>query len=205
LATVRSLKSGGLFVLVCLARIWLYLPWSCLHILLYKNATICIFNVIFKDNAAINCVTVQHKSFIPVNFDGSYAVASDDYWISFWLARVNTSPQRNRLKCIAPYICLLLTDIYSRARTHTHTRTDGRTDGRSVDLQSEVMNSFAPRVFTKHSTMVCLESPAGVSSVRIHILRICSVWRYIQTYRTPSYAKCQQVITYGNYTCKNQG
>jgi hypothetical protein len=171
--------------------------------LLYKNATICIFNVIFKDNAAINFVTVQHKSFIPVNFDGSYAVASDDYWISFWLARVNTSPQWNRLKCIAPYIYLFLTDIYSRAHTHTHAHT--RMDGRWVDLQSEVMNSFAPRVFTKHSTMVCLESPTGVSNVRIHILRICSVRRYIQTYRTPSYAKWQQVITYENYTCKNQG
>jgi hypothetical protein len=31
------------------------------------------FIVICKDNAAINCITVQHKkSFIPVNFDGSY-------------------------------------------------------------------------------------------------------------------------------------
>jgi hypothetical protein len=34
----------------------------------YKFST---FNAIFKDNAAINCVTVKHKqSFIPVNFDG---------------------------------------------------------------------------------------------------------------------------------------
>jgi hypothetical protein len=31
------------------------------------------FNVIFKDNAAINCITVQNKKgFIPVNFDRSY-------------------------------------------------------------------------------------------------------------------------------------
>jgi hypothetical protein len=32
----------------------------------------CTFNTIFKDNAAINWTTVQHKRFIYVNFDGSY-------------------------------------------------------------------------------------------------------------------------------------
>jgi hypothetical protein len=33
----------------------------------------CIFNAICKDNAAINCITVQRKKkLIPVNFDGSY-------------------------------------------------------------------------------------------------------------------------------------
>jgi hypothetical protein len=34
----------------------------------------CTFNMIFRDNAAINCITVQHKKkrFTPINFDGSY-------------------------------------------------------------------------------------------------------------------------------------
>jgi hypothetical protein len=43
---------------------------------LQKNTfyKLCTFNTIFKDTAAINCITVQHKKrFIPVNFDGSYA------------------------------------------------------------------------------------------------------------------------------------
>jgi hypothetical protein len=39
--------------------------------LVYKICyKVCAFNEICKDNAAINCITVQHKSFIPVNFDG---------------------------------------------------------------------------------------------------------------------------------------
>jgi hypothetical protein len=38
----------------------------------YKYYT---FNAIYKDNAAKNCITVQHKRFIPVNFDGSYYVS----------------------------------------------------------------------------------------------------------------------------------
>jgi hypothetical protein len=28
--------------------------------------------LVCKENAAINCITVQHKKFIPVNFDGTY-------------------------------------------------------------------------------------------------------------------------------------
>jgi hypothetical protein len=28
-------------------------------------------NAIFKDNAAVNCVTVQHKRYIPANCEGS--------------------------------------------------------------------------------------------------------------------------------------
>jgi hypothetical protein len=32
--------------------------------------------VICKDSAAINCITAQRRSFFPVKFDGSYAVAS---------------------------------------------------------------------------------------------------------------------------------
>jgi len=34
----------------------------------------CTFNVIYKDNAAINGITVKKNSFIPVNFYGSYAI-----------------------------------------------------------------------------------------------------------------------------------
>jgi hypothetical protein len=33
----------------------------------------CTFHAIFNDNSAINCIKVQQKSFIPVNFEGSYA------------------------------------------------------------------------------------------------------------------------------------
>jgi hypothetical protein len=36
----------------------------------------CTFNVIYKDNAAINGITVKKNSFIPVNFYGSYAIDS---------------------------------------------------------------------------------------------------------------------------------
>jgi hypothetical protein len=38
--------------------------------------------VICKDNAAINCTTVQQKSLIPVNFDRSYTIASENIKLS---------------------------------------------------------------------------------------------------------------------------
>jgi hypothetical protein len=78
--------SGGVcsqavgFVLVRLAGIWLQSAWRYVFTLnslyedFYKFWTL---NVIYKDNAAINCINVQHtkKKFFPVNFDGTYYVS----------------------------------------------------------------------------------------------------------------------------------
>jgi hypothetical protein len=62
LAGVWSQAVG--FVLVRLAGIWLQSPWRCFHIWftsIKKFYKFCTYNAICKDNAAINCIIVQHK------------------------------------------------------------------------------------------------------------------------------------------------
>jgi hypothetical protein len=61
LAGVRSQAVG--FVLVRLAGIWRQSPWRCFQIIYFtkKFYKFCTFNAIRKDNAAINCIIVQHK------------------------------------------------------------------------------------------------------------------------------------------------
>jgi hypothetical protein len=69
-----SLESGGCW---CVWRNLASVAVKMFSHLIYFTKKIykfCTFSVICKDNAALNCITVQHKkSFIPVNFDGSYA------------------------------------------------------------------------------------------------------------------------------------
>jgi hypothetical protein len=76
LAGVWSLESRGRFCVDAFGR---NLPsvtvkmFSHLIHLLKKFYKFCIFDVISKDYAAINCITVEHKkTLIPVKFDGPY-------------------------------------------------------------------------------------------------------------------------------------
>jgi hypothetical protein len=64
-----SLESGGRFF-VC---VW-QSPKSCFHINLLKRKLyiLCSFIEIYKDNAVINCITVQHKTCIPVKCEWMY-------------------------------------------------------------------------------------------------------------------------------------
>jgi hypothetical protein len=71
-----SLESGGRFCVGAFGRNLASVAVKIFSHLIYfkkKFYKFCTFNVLCKDNAAINCITVHHKKrFIPVNFDGSY-------------------------------------------------------------------------------------------------------------------------------------
>jgi hypothetical protein len=71
-----SLESGGRFCIGAFGRNLASVAVKMSSHLVYfikKFYKFCSFNAICKDNATINCITVQHNFFIPVNFDGSYS------------------------------------------------------------------------------------------------------------------------------------
>jgi hypothetical protein len=73
----RNLESGDRFCVGAFDRNLFSVAVKMFSHLIYfirKVYKFYTFNVMYKDNAAINCITVQHKEkrFIPVNFDGSY-------------------------------------------------------------------------------------------------------------------------------------
>jgi hypothetical protein len=71
-----SLESGGRFCVSAFDRNLVSVAVKMFSHLIYfikKFYKFCNFNAFCKDNAAINCITIQHKEiFIPVNFDGSH-------------------------------------------------------------------------------------------------------------------------------------
>jgi hypothetical protein len=67
-----SLESDGRFCIRAFSGTWLQplRRFSTFYLFYKEILEILYFNVICKDNSAVNCITVQHKKFIPVNFDG---------------------------------------------------------------------------------------------------------------------------------------
>jgi hypothetical protein len=74
LAGFWSLESGGRFCVGAFGRnlasvvVKMFLHLIYIIMTFYK---FCILNAVCKDNAAINCITLEHKILIPVNFYGT--------------------------------------------------------------------------------------------------------------------------------------
>jgi hypothetical protein len=99
LAGAWIVESGGRFCVGVFGRNLASVAVKMFSHLIYFFQTFykfCTFNVICKDNAAMNCITVQHtqkKSSIPVNFDGSYAIASKVQFCAFHPLTTQTNIQ----------------------------------------------------------------------------------------------------------------
>jgi hypothetical protein len=93
-----SLESGGRFCVGAFGRNLASVAVKMFSHSIYfikKFYKFCTFSAICKDNAAINCITVQHKKrFSPVKFDGSYYASNNIIHVKLSLYLRNTSWRR---------------------------------------------------------------------------------------------------------------
>jgi hypothetical protein len=173
-----SLESGGRFCVGAFSRNLASVDVKMFPHLIPLIKTLfkfCTFNVVCKDNAAVNYINVQHKKrYIPVNFNGShYAIILRKYITTTTGVRITVSQSVSYMALIIPqYIQWMQINCELQLRHSKRGRKDGKRRGGGGAIRQTVCLSM-------YSVTENIFSPFNFDTIGVNLITLAFTLHYI--------------------------